>query len=323
MTCLIIAIVVVVCFAGLLGLIAFFIHQAGPTQTTWPGTSGEAVGVVRVTGVIMSGGGGVSLFGVGAGSESITSQIRRAAKDGSVKALVIRINSPGGSAAASQEIYQAIREYRKDTHRPVVASMGDVAASGGYYLAAAADKIMAAPATMTGSIGVIMETIQYSAMMEKIGVSSDAVTSGRYKDMGSPFRRMRPDERQLIQAMIDDVYDQFVEAVVEGRGMKKEQVKRLADGRIYTGRQAQKVKLVDQLGTFRDSIRLAAKLANIKGEPTVKFFERVSPLGALFGDLDSSGARIPVPAGLLFDRRLWPVLDPVTVPRPQVTGAER
>jgi len=320
MTCLIIAIVLIVCFAGLLGLVAFIVHQAGPTQTTWPGTSGEAVGVVRITGIIMSG--GASLFGVGAGSETITSQIRRASKDSSVKVLVVRINSPGGSAAASQEIYQAIREYQKATHRPVVASMGDVAASGGYYCASAANKIMAAPATLTGSIGVIMETMQYGDLMRKIGVSSDPITSGRYKDTGSPFRPMRPDERQLMQAMVNDVYDQFVEAVAEGRGMKKEQVRELADGRAYTGRQAKKVKLVDELGTFRDAIRLAGKLANIKGEPTVKFFERVTPFAALFGEMDSSSSRTPMPAGLLFDRRLWPVVDPVMVPRPQVTAGE-
>ena len=323
MTCLIIAIVLIVCFAGLLGLIVFFVHQAGPTQTTWRGTSAEAVGVVRITGVIMSGGGGASLFGVGAGSETVTSQIRRAAKDSSAKALVIRINSPGGSAAASQEIYQAIREYEKDTHRPVVASMGDVAASGGYYCASAADKIVAAPATLTGSIGVIMETMQYGDLMRKIGVSSDAITSGRYKDMGSPFRPLRPDERQLMQAMVNDVYDQFVEAVAEGRGMRKAQVRELADGRAYSGRQALKVKLVDEVGTFRDAIRLAGKLANIKGEPTVKFFERMTPFAALFGEIDSSGARTPLPPGLLFDHRLWPVVDPMMAPRPQLMGAER
>jgi len=308
-TCLIVAIVVIVAFLGLVGMGMLFFRQAAPTPTTWAGTTGDTVGVVRVTGIIATGGDVAGLFGAAAGSEGITSQIRRASKDNSVKALVIRINSPGGSAAASQEIYQAIREYQKDTKRPVIASMADVAASGGYYVAAACDQIVAAPATLTGSIGVIMETMDYHQLMDKIGVSSKPITSGKYKDMGSPFRAMRPDERQLMQTMVNDVYDQFVDAVAAGRKMDKAEVKRLANGRVFTGRQALAVKLVDSTGTFRDAIRVAAQKAGIKGEPTVKFFERVSVFSTLFGEMDSRAQRTIVPTGLLFDRRLWPVMD--------------
>ncbi len=281
---------------------------AGTTATTWAGTTGDAVGVVKITGLISTVSQVSPFFGAATGSEAITAQIRKAAGDRSVKALVIRINSPGGSAVGSQEIYQAIQQYQQDTKRPVVASMGDMAASGGYYVAAPADQIMAAPATLTGSIGVIIETLEYHELLEKIGVSGNPITSGKYKDMGSGFRPMLPEERQLFKAMVDDVYDQFLGHVAEGRGMKKEEVKRLADGRVYTGRQAQKVGLVDELGTFRDAIKLAAKEAGIKGEPTVKFFGRVTLLDALMGDI-SSASKQYYPPGLLFDSRLWPTPD--------------
>jgi protease-4 len=305
-TCLIVVIVLVVLGLGFFAMVMVALRQgAGPTTTTWTGTTGDAVGVIKITGLISTVSQVSPLFGASAGSENITAQIRKAAADDSVKALIIRINSPGGSAAGSQEIYQAVQEYRDTTGKPVIASMGDIAASGGYYVAAPATKIMASPATLTGSIGVIIETLEYHELMEKIGVSGNPITSGKYKDMGSPLRSMRPDERALFKAMVDDVYDQFVEAVAEGRGMTKEEVKRLADGRAYTGRQAKKVKLVDEVGTFRDAIRLAAKEGGIKGEPTVKFFGRVTLLDALMGDIGSRARQQYYPPGLLFDSRLW------------------
>ncbi|MGQ9732172.1 MAG: signal peptide peptidase SppA [Candidatus Zipacnadales bacterium] len=306
LTCLIIAIVFLVVIVGGIALLAVAIRTTAPTTVAWTGSSGEAVGVIRITGLITGTGQISPLFGTTTGSESVTAHFRAAAKDRSVKALVVRINSPGGSAAASQEIYQAIQQYKEQTNHPVVASMADVAASGGYYVAAPADKIVALPATLTGSIGVVMETIEYHNLLNKIGVEGNTMVSGRYKDMGSPFRAMREDERKLFQAMIDDVYDQFVTAVAEGRKMDKARVKKLADGRVYTGRQAQKVGLVDQLGTFRDAIKLAAKEAGIQGEPTVKFFGQLTLFDVLFGQ---TTARLSqnFPPGLLFDARLWPV----------------
>jgi protease-4 len=304
---LIIVAVLLVVGLGIFAMVMVALRQGpGATTATWAGTTGDAVGVIKITGLITTVSEISPFFGSTAGSETITSQIRKAAADGSVKALVLRINSPGGSAAGSQEIFQAIQEYREDTKKPVVASMGDMAASGGYYVAAPADKIMAAPATLTGSIGVIIETMEYHELMKKIGVSGNPITSGKYKDMGSPFRAMKPDERQLFEAMVDDVYDQFVEAVAEGRGMKKAEIEKLADGRVYTGRQALKAKLVDELGTFRDAIRLAAKEAGITGEPTVKFFGRVTLLDALMGDIGATARKQYYPPGLLFDSRLWP-----------------
>ena len=308
-TCLIVLIVLIALALGGFALVGAAFRTSGASQHTWPGATGSAVGVIEIAGVI-SGEDQVSpLFGATLSSDRIAAQLRLAAKDRSVKALVVRINSPGGSAAASQEIYQAVLEYKKETGKPVVASMSDVAASGGYYVAAAADKIMALPATLTGSIGVIFETIEYHGLLAKIGVKGNTMTSGPHKDMGSGFRPMTAEERQLFQDMIDDVYDQFVTAVAEGRKMDKAQVLKLADGRAYTGRQAQKVGLVDELGTFHDAVLRAGEMGGIKGEPTIKYFGRVTLLEALLGSVP--GSRVPAnfPPGLLFDKRLWPVGD--------------
>jgi len=307
-TCLIVVVVLVAVTLGGLAIFAVGMGSGTSTQPTWPGATSDTVGVISVSGLITGGGQISPLFGATAGSDSITTEFRRAEKDDSVKAIVLRIDSPGGSAAASQEIYQAVSDYREKTGRPVVASMADVAASGGYYVAAPADKIMALPATMTGSIGVIIETMEYHELLGKIGVKGNAITSGPHKDMGSGFRAITPKERQLFQAMIDDVYDQFVSAVAEGRNMDKAKVRKLADGRVYTGRQALKVGLVDDLGTFHDAIKAAATLAGIKEEPTVRFLRRVSPFESLFAGVHSQPIR-NFPPGLLFDSRLWPVTD--------------
>ena len=291
---------------GGMALLATSLKSAGGSQTTWAGATGDTVGVISVEGLITGGGTISPLFGATAGADSITSEFREAAKDEVVKAIVLRIDSPGGSAAASQEIYEAIEEYKAQTKKPVVASMSDVAASGGYYVAAPCDKIVALPATLTGSIGVIFETMEYHELLKKIGVKGNAITSGPHKDMGSPLRAMTAEERQLLQAMIGDVYDQFVTAVADGRKMDKAKVKKLADGRVYTGRQAKEVGLVDELGSFHGAIKLAAKLAHIEKEPTVKLYGRVTLFDALFGEVRSQPIR-NFPPGLLFDSRLWPV----------------
>jgi protease-4 len=203
-----------------------------------------------------------------------------------LKAVVLAIDSPGGGVAASQDLYIAVKRLR-DEGKKVVVSMGSVAASGGYYAACPADRILAHQGTLTGSIGVIMETGSAAKLMDKIGVRFDAVKSGRYKDTGSPFRDMRPDEKAVLQGCIDDVYDEFVEAIVESRReplskvLRKETgkaptdadveeyVRRLGDGRIYSGRQAWRLGLVDEMGDLQDAIRVAGELAGIKGEPQV------------------------------------------------------
>jgi len=221
-------------------------------------------------------------------------QIDDAGKDSSVKAVVVRINSPGGSPAASQEMYEAIRRVR--AKKPVLCSMGDVAASGGYYVAAACDKIYADPATLTGSIGVISEFMDFQGLMQKLGVHSNVMTTGKFKDSGSPFRGMRPDEKQLFHELLMNLYNQFVTDVVDGRreatGSKltKEAVLKLANGRVYTGEQAKKNLLIDELGGLHTAIQAAAQKAGIEGEPAIINMSGGKGLGSIFGAKAFTGA---------------------------------
>ncbi|WP_082788900.1 signal peptide peptidase SppA [Desulfolucanica intricata] len=225
------------------------------------------IAVIHIEGIITGGASG-GLLGLQSGSDNVMAQIREAAKDPSVKAVIIRLNSPGGSAAASQEIGEEVEKLRR-SGKKVVASMGDTAASGAYWIAAKTDRIVANPATLTGSIGVIMETQNLQGLYDKLGVNTKVFKSGQHKDMGSPNRPITPQEQEIFQSMVNDIYDQFVAVVAEGRKMELEEVKTLADGRVFTGRQAHQLGLVDQLGNYYDAVKLAAKLAGIKGEPVV------------------------------------------------------
>lgn len=193
----------------------------------------------------------------------VIEQLNKAAENPKVKGVLLRINSPGGTVAASQELYAAVRAVR-DKGKPVVASLADVAASGGYYLASGCDKIVANSGTLTGSIGVIMHLLNLQEIEKKIGVQPFVVKSGIFKDIGSADRPVTPEEKTILQDIIMDSYDQFVSAVAEGRRLPKDEVKKIADGRIYSGRQAYKVKLVDQLGTYEDSLKLVQKMAKEK-----------------------------------------------------------
>jgi len=204
------------------------------------------------------------------GSENWARKIKAMAETKGVKAIVLDINSPGGSVGAVQELYSQIERVRKEKHIPIVALFGDVAASGGYYIASACDQIVAHPGTLTGSIGVIFETTNLTALFSKIGVKMDPIKSGAHKDIGSPARPMTPEERQIMQDLIMDAYGQFVQAVADGRHLPVETVKPLADGRIFSGTQALTNHLVDQLGDSTDAIELAAKLGHISGKPKVK-----------------------------------------------------
>jgi len=246
------------------------------------------VAVIHVAGVIACSGGKGGPFSAGvAGSDTIIDQLARANKDKNVKAIILRINSPGGSAAASQEIYQEIR--RAAGKKKIVVSMGDVAASGGYYIACAADTIVANPATMTGSIGVIMELQNMEKLFGKIGLAPETVKSGPFKDIGSPSRALTQEERRILQGMIDQVYNQFVDDVTRGRKkMTREGVKKLADGRIYTGQQAKELGLVDELGGMRAAVRAAARLSGIKGEPSIVSYDTPSLIDMLMGTVTTS-----------------------------------
>lgn len=216
---------------------------------------GDKVAVVEVTGAIYS-------------SEDVIERLYKCRDNDSIKAIVLRISSPGGAVAPVQEIYKELTRSEK----PIVVSMGSSAASGGYYIACAADRIFANPGTLTGSIGVIMQFRRIDGLMEKIGVQQEVVKSGSYKDAGSMYRELTSEEKELFQETIDDVYDQFLDAIVEGRqhtGLTKEQLKKVADGRIMSGRQALEEKLVDELGDLSDAIDYAGKLGGIKGKPRV------------------------------------------------------
>lgn len=232
---------------------------------------GDKVAVVEIEGVITE-------------SNSINKQIKEYGERKDVKAVVVRIDSPGGGVGPSQEIYRELKKV--SAQKRVVASMGSVAASGGYYVAAAADKIIANPGTITGSIGVIMEFANVEDLLKKIGLKGYVIKSGEYKDIGSPLRSMKEDEKRLIQGVIDDVHEQFINIVAENRKLDIVTVKKLADGRIFSGLQARDMKLVDELGNFQDAIDAAASLANIKGKPFVIYPEKrgVSLWDIVFGD---------------------------------------
>jgi protease-4 len=194
-------------------------------------------------------------------------EIKGYVDDESIKAIVIRVNSPGGAVAPSQEIFSEVR--RAVSNKKVVVSMGALAASGGYYVSAPADRIVANPGTITGSIGVIMEIPNIENLMNKVGIKTYVIKSGKHKDLASVFRELGEEERQILQGVIDDVYDQFIEDVAETRDISVQEVRKLADGRIFSGRQAVELGLVDELGGLEDAIRVTAKLAGIKGEPEV------------------------------------------------------
>lgn len=201
-------------------------------------------------------------------AERAVRQVSKFGEDSTIKAVILRIDSPGGGVASSQEIYEEVRRLRADG-KLVVASLGSVAASGGYYIASAAERIFANAGTLTGSIGVIVQLANVEELLHKVGISSTAITSGPFKDSGNPTRTLRPEERQVFQALIDDVYQQFIEAVSQGRQLPIDEVAQIADGRIYTGRQAKELRLIDELGTFQDAITYAASSAGISGKPTL------------------------------------------------------
>jgi len=219
------------------------------------------------------------------GSQQVAKRIKVLADKKEVKAIVLDINSPGGSVGAVQDIYSAIMRAKRETKKPFVARFGDVSASGGYYVASACDKIMAQPGTITGSIGVIFNTSNFEGLFKKIGYRSEVIKSGKFKDIGSPSREMTQEERRLLQAIIDDSYAQFVEAVASGRKMTPEKVKLVADGRIFSGRQALKEGLVDYLGDLPDAIKQAAALGGLGKNPRV--IRDADPFEQIFSMIDS------------------------------------
>ena len=219
-------------------------------------SSQDRVALIRIEGVILD-------------AQATISELKQYSENPLVKAIVLRIDSPGGGVVPSQEIHDAVKRVKTKTNKAVIASMGTVAASGGYYIAAATDRIIANPGTLTGSIGVIMEMANFEGLMKKVGVEGVVIKSGRFKDVGSPLRKMSDEERKLLQSVMDDVHHQFIQAVADGRSLEVSDVEPLADGRIYTGRQAKEARLVDELGDLDDAIHIAADIAGMEGEPKV------------------------------------------------------
>jgi protease-4 len=263
-----------------LGLLGFLIINAFQGAEKAPAGN---VAVINVTGTIMQGAGSDILGSAQANSTEIMRQINKAKDDEAIKALVLKVNSPGGSSAASDAIYQELKKFKQETNRPVVVSMGDMAASGGYYVSALADQIYANPATITGSIGVIMNFNNLEELYDKLGVENITLKTGEHKDIGSPTREMTEEEKEILNNLIGDVYDRFVNIVAQGRDLSEEKVRELADGRIYNGSQAKEANLVDEQGTFYDAVDTAAKLANIEGEPKLVHYGETSPLERLLG----------------------------------------
>lgn len=247
---------IVACF----GFALLLLRSGGGDGAHLVDGDGPRVGVVRV-------GSAITDTTARRGIESL----RRFRKDDEVVAVLLRIDSPGGMVGPSQELYREVERTRKT--KPVVASLGSVAASGGYYIAAACDKIVASPGTITGSIGVITETAQVHALLDLARVEVTTFTSGRFKDTGSSTRPMREDERTFMQQFVEAIYRQFLRDVARGRKLKESQVKPVADGRVLTGEQAKEHKLVDELGNFSDALALAARLAKAEGEPVPIYLE--------------------------------------------------
>jgi len=246
------------CLVFLLGLgsIVLLYGYSALTSNANSFYSTEKVGVVSIRGVISS-------------SQEVVEQIDEFGKDKNIKAIVLRIDSPGGGVAASQEIYSAVKRIKKN--KKVVASLGSVAASGGYMIACAADKIVANPGTVTGSISAIMHFANVEDLLKKIGLKPSVIKSGKFKDIGSPTREMSDEEKQILQALVDDIYFQFVDLVAQDRRIPQDEVKKLADGRVFSGRQALLHKLIDFLGDRSYAVQLAGKMAGIQGPPDVVY----------------------------------------------------
>ncbi len=247
----------------------FYAYLTGGESRVLSMLSDDGVGVLLIDGAIDD-------------SRQPLSELKRFKEAPWIKAVVVRIDSPGGAVAPTQEIFEEIRKVK--TKKPVIASMGGMATSGGYYIASACDKIVANPGTLTGSIGVIMQLGNVEELMKKIGIKGYTVKSGANKDIGSPFQELSAEGRAILQGLVDNVHSQFVRAVANSRDMDEAVVRKLSDGRIYSGAQAKDLGLVDQFGTLEDAIDLAAKQAGVESGPAVYYSrpERESVLDRMF-----------------------------------------
>jgi len=252
-------------FAVCLVALAFFFSDEGSPGLSF---SSNQIAALEIEGILFD-------------SKPFVEELKDYGNRSGIRAVVVRINSPGGGVAASQEMYEAVKKFRSETGKKVVVSMASVAASGGYYIACAADRIFANPGTITGSIGVIAEWYNYGDLLRWAKMQSVVIKSGTFKDAGSPTRPLTDEEKAYFQSLINNMYDQFVSTVASGRKLGEAAVRKLADGRVYTGQEAKASGLVDDLGTYQDAIAAAARMAGIEGAPRV-----VSPPKKTFSILD-------------------------------------
>lgn len=269
-------------FIGLgviVGLLVFFfalLFFFGRYSGSKPGrfAFGDKIAIVEIKGVI-------------AQSSGIIEQLQQHLEDEGVKAIILRIDSPGGGVGPSQEIHREILKIK--LKKKIITSMGSVAASGGYYIACASDLIVANPGTITGSIGVLMQFSNFEELLKKIGIKGVVLKSGEHKDIGSPLREMRPEEKKIMQEVLDNVHQQFIQAVAEGRKLDYSKVVQIADGRILTGEQAKNLGLVDKLGNLQDTIDITAEMVGIQGKPNVLYpKKRISIWELLMRDMASA-----------------------------------
>jgi protease-4 len=251
---IVVAAAVIIVFIGLLFVGSVLLVKALLADGERQFVDKPGIGLIEVKGMILD-------------SRETVRQLRHFLKKDDIKAVVLRVDSPGGVVAPSQEIYEEVKKFA--AKKKIVVSMGSLAASGGYYISAPATLIYANPGTITASIGVIIKLSNIEALMDKIGIKSTVIKTGKFKDSGSPVRELTAEDRAMFQSVIDSTHNQFVKAVASGRKLPEEEVRRIADGRVLSGEQALTLKLVDRLGTFQDAIEEAGKLAGIKGEPEV------------------------------------------------------
>jgi protease-4 len=259
---------------GIVGVLVIFFMASSDQEEVITG-SGERIAVVELTGEIVSG-------------DDVIRQLKKYRDDKSIKAIVLRVESPGGAVAPSQEMYEEVK--RTKSRKPIVVSMGSLAASGGYYVSCAATKIVANPGTLTGSIGVISEFPRIDPLLDKIGIQMNTIKSGKLKDAGNPYREMTKDDKTYFQDLIDDVHGQFIADVEKARKIDHKTLVAYADGRVFTGTQALKLHLIDTLGSFEDALSIAADLADIPGKYAVVKERAYKPslFDAIFGNTQTS-----------------------------------
>jgi protease-4 len=265
--------------------LVYLTMHAGGDQSSGLHGFGDKIGVVDLEGVILD-------------PKTVVEQLKKFADDDSVKAIIIHVNSPGGGVAASEEIYREVRRIRDEKHKRIVSSIETVGASGAYYVSSGTNKIYADNGSVVGSIGVIAEWVNYGDLMRWIKLKPEVLTVGKFKDTGDPTREMTPEERAYMQSLIDNMYGQFVKAVADGRHAKVDDIKAIADGRVWTGEQALSLHLIDQLGDFEAAVDDTAKSVHITGKPVLVRPEkdRKSVLDLLFGDVSEY---LPTKAKLL------------------------